>query len=222
MTVPVLIDYPVLDAALKARFYTGPGGRATLWTGSDQCQYCYGTNPSFARGTAGVRLETDGELNLGMALANQCVNAVAWSGIVQIDATPYIDDLALKLRVINANLYDPSHQKTAVVERGFDLVKGGLIPQIETFTYDVKPQIARIRQMVAASAPPDQAARIDQVLASITADSAVIAETRGVRVTFQATVPDDVAPAVSQALASVTGGQGELELTMPAAAALQH
>ncbi|MGH7934721.1 MAG: hypothetical protein ACREQN_16380 [Candidatus Binataceae bacterium] len=220
MRVPVLIDYPLLDAALKARLYTGPGGSAALWTGSDQCQYFYATNPRFERGTKGVRLETNGDLNLGMALGGQCLNAVEWSGIVQIDAAPYIDHLALKLRVTNANLYDPSHQKAALVERGFDLVKGSFIPQLETFTYDVKPRIARLKQVVVASAPSDQAARIDQVLASLTADSAVIAEDRGVLVTFEAVVPDDMAPAVSQALASLSAERGEVELAAPAA--LQH
>src|ERR1700689_4595752 len=87
--VPLTIDYPTLGAALKRQIYDAPGGRAILWQGTNDCEFLYAENPRFATtGTAMVDLESDGEMGLGVPLADKCVNPISWKGIIAIDATP--------------------------------------------------------------------------------------------------------------------------------------
>jgi hypothetical protein len=191
--IPLTIDYITLREALKRKLYTAPGGRAPLWNGSDDCQFLYAENPEFSRAdsSANVKLETATSLGLGLGVANQCLNAVNWSGIVEALGTPYIaPGLKLKFHFTDLNLYDSRHQKTELISQGFDLLKNNLIPQLDGFSYDLNPSIQQFSALVADSATPEVADRIRAAIASITAEPAIAALDDGIRVTVVITVPD--------------------------------
>jgi hypothetical protein len=191
VTVPLTIDYLTLGAALKRQIYDAPGGRAILWQGTNDCEFLYAENPRFARGGAAmVELESDGELGLGVPLAGKCVNPISWKGIIAIDATPYLaPNLTLMFRVSDINLYDRQHRKSLIVGRGFDLIKGNFIPRFETFKFDLRPPIEEFRTLAEEAAPPDQAARFRQTLATVHGVGPAVAAGDGVRVTLGLTAP---------------------------------
>jgi hypothetical protein len=198
--IPLTIDYITLREALKRKLYTGPGGRAELWNGLSDCQYLYAENPEFSHATAGgaatVRLETDNSLGLGVAMGDQCLNAVQWSGIVEALGVPYIaPGLQLKFHFTDLNLYDTAHRKTSLASQGFDLIKGYLIPRLNDFSYDLNPAVQQLVAMITDSIPPDAGARVRTAIASLTAEPNIVALDEGVRVTLVMTVPDVPAPA---------------------------
>ena len=191
--IPLTIDYITLREALKRKVYTAPGGRAPLWNGSDDCQFLYAESPEFSRAdsSANVKLETATSLGLGLGVANQCLNAVNWSGIVEALGTPYIaPGLKLKFHFTDLNLYDAQHQKTTLLSQGFDLLKNNLIPQLDAFSYDLNPSVQQFSALVADSATPEVADRIHAAIASLTAEPAIAALDDGIRVTVVITVPD--------------------------------
>jgi hypothetical protein len=198
VTIPLNIEYITLAEVLKHRVYGGTGGRAELWTGSDQCQYLYVTNPRLARLDAALKLETDGELALGVAVAGKCVTPVTWSGIVEVALQPYVGaDLAIKFRVTNINLYDSRHEKSVLVGRGFDLIKGNLIPRIETFSFDLKTPLHQIEDLAQAAATPDVAERVTSALSTLRPKSAVVPEDDALRLTLELNVEEVAMPAPS-------------------------
>ena len=72
--------------------------------------------------------------------------------------TPYLTpNLTLMFRVSDINLYDRQHQKSLIVGRGFDLIKGNFIPRFETFKFDLRAPIEEFRALAEEAAPPDQA-----------------------------------------------------------------
>ncbi|HEY9158891.1 transglycosylase SLT domain-containing protein [Candidatus Binatus sp.] len=198
--LPLTIDYIALREALKRNLFTAPGGRAQLWNGIDDCQFLYAENPEFSRATAGgpatVKLETANSLGLGVSMGSQCLNAVQWSGIVEALGVPYIaPGLQLKFHFTDLNLYDSAHQKTELVSRGFDLIKSYLIPQLDGFSYDLKPAVAQLGAMVADSVTPEAADRVRAAIASLSAEPDIVALDDGIRVTLVMTVPDVPTPA---------------------------
>jgi hypothetical protein len=207
--IPLTIDYITLREALKHKLYTGPGGRAQLWNGLDDCQFLYAENPEFSRAPAGgaatVQLETANSLGLGVAMGSQCLNAVQWSGIVQALGVPYIaPGLQLKFHFTDLNVFDSAHQKAQVVSQGFDLIKGYLIPRLNDFSYDLNPSVKQLSAMVSDSLPQDAGDRFRTAIASLTAEQNIVALDDGVRVTLVMTVPDIPAPAIPAAGASPT------------------
>ena len=191
ITVPITIDYSTLGAALKRQIYDAPGGRAILWKGNNDCEFLYAENPRFATsGAAMVELESDGELGLGVPLADKCVNPLSWKGIIAIDAAPYLTpNLTLMFRVSDINLYDRHHQKSFIVGRGFDLIKGNFIPRFQTFKFDLRPPIEEFRALAEEAAPPDQAELFRQTLATVRGVGPALAAGDGVRITLGVIAP---------------------------------
>jgi len=198
VTVPITIDYLTLTAALKAQIYTAPGGIAALWKGSDDCQFLDAENPAFSPATPRLRLETASSLGLGVAFGGRCVSPIAWSGIVEAESEPYIaPGLRLRLRIADLNLYNAEHQKTLIAGKGFDLIKQYLIPELETFTYDLNPAIQQLGALAEDASAPEVAARIRTAIASVRAQPQIQVLAEGVRITLVITVPDFPAPAAS-------------------------
>lgn len=191
ITVPLTIDYLALGAALKRQIYDAPGGRAILWQGTNDCEFLYAENPRFAAsGQATVELDSDGELGLGVPLAGKCVNPISWKGIIAIDATPYLTpNLTLMFRVSDVNLYDQRRRKSFIVGRGFDLIKGNFIPRFETFRFDLRAPIEEFRALAEESAPPAEAERFRQALATVHGVGPTVAAADGVRVTLELSAP---------------------------------
>ena len=210
--IPLTIDYITLREALKRRLYTAPGGRAPLWNGADDCQFLYAEHPEFARAdeSANVKLETAASLGLGLGMAGQCLNAVQWSGIVEALGTPYIaPGLKLKFHYTDISLYNSQHQKTDVLSQGFDLIKNNLIPQLETFSYDLNPSVQQLSALVGDSATPEVADRVRAALATLTAEPDITALDEGIRVVLVMTVPDS--PILAPDHSAATPSPAELE-----------
>ncbi|MGZ6253573.1 MAG: hypothetical protein ACXWM1_10935, partial [Candidatus Binataceae bacterium] len=175
--VPLTIDYLTLGAALKRQVYDAPGGRAILWKGTNDCEFLNAYNPRFSLGAAAVELESDGELGLGVPLAENCVGPLSWKGIIAVDAAPYLtSDLTLMFRVTDINLYDRQHQKSLIVGHGFDLIKQNFIPRFQTFKFDLRAPIEEFRALASEAAPAGQAASFKQALATVHSVGPAIAE----------------------------------------------
>ncbi|HVA79293.1 MAG TPA: lytic transglycosylase domain-containing protein, partial [Candidatus Binataceae bacterium] len=102
------------------------------------------------------------------------------------------------------NLYNAMHQKTLIAGQGFDLIKQYLIPELETFTYDLNPAIRQLGSMAEDAAMPETAARIRAAIATVRADPQIQVLAQGIRITLVVTVPDFPAPAASQTPAEPT------------------
>jgi len=195
--VPLRIDYLTLAAELKTTIFTGPNGRAEIWKGSDACQFLDVSKPRFLKDSSGLVLELDGTLSLGLPLIGKCIAPFTWTGIADLTVDPYLaPDLSLKLRVTDINLYDVHHKRTLIAGHGFNLVKGSVIPRIETFEFDLKPPLDELIELVRLGAPPDVAQRVKAAADSLTPIPPVIADSDSIRVALQMTIPATAPTAV--------------------------
>lgn len=197
ISVPLKIDYMVLDAAIRQRLYTAPGGRAEFWRGSGDCGYFTAHDPRFSRAGAAVRVETAADVNLALNVAGECLNAAQWSGIIRTDGAPYIEGLALKFRVTDLNFLNPDRMPGPLSGRAFDLVKGNLIPQLAAFSYDLAPYVRQLNGALDSAADRE----MRSALASLRLGPQVTAENDGVGLTLEFSAPDRLlTPAASNAL----------------------
>jgi hypothetical protein len=189
--VPLTIDYYALTAAIRHQLYTGPGGRAPVWNGASPCQYFNATDPMFSHAGEALKFETAASLALGVSVGDHCVGPVEWNGIIEAETSPYLaPGLQLKFHVQDLNLLNPQHQKTLIVGKGFDLIKGNLIPLVETFTYDLNPAVQQLSALAEAASTSDVAERVRTAMATLRSDPQVTANEDGVRITLIITVPD--------------------------------
>jgi hypothetical protein len=198
LRIPLHIDYVMLDAAMAHQLYTS-GGRAELWNGGDNCQYLYAENPRIKQGRGAIEIDSDGTLNLGLAVAGKCLSPLAWSGVMAASSNPYINGFALKFRVTNIDLYEHDGGKSLLVGRGFDLIKSGFIPKLETFSYDLSPAIGQLRELARLAVAPEAQARLAAVLDTLTLEPGVAIEADGVRLVMDVEAPPEPAVPASPA-----------------------
>jgi hypothetical protein len=197
--IPLTIDYLSLTESLKQKLYTGPGGRAPLWNGPNECQYLYAENPAFGRAAARVKLETAARLELGIGFGGRCISPIAFDGIVEAETTPYIEGLAVRFRIEDMNLYNAAHQKTFIAGRGFDLIKEHLIPRLQTFAYDLNPALRQLGALADQATTPAVAERVKHAMSTLRAEPQVAALDEGIRVTLVIETPDVPAAAATRA-----------------------
>ncbi|MGH7948429.1 MAG: hypothetical protein ACREQF_04320, partial [Candidatus Binataceae bacterium] len=203
--IPLTIDYVTLDASLARQMYTGAGGRADLWRGADECQFLNAEHPRFSGAADKLRLNTGANLSLGLKVGDRCVTPIEWSGIVESDATAYIDsNLSLRLRVTDLNLYNREHEKTLLVGGGFDLIKQQLIPRLDTFSYDLKPGVHELAELASSASPPPAAERVKHAVNTLRADPKVTPVDDGLRVTLIITVCDFPSPGATPTAGPLT------------------
>ena len=92
-------------------------------------------------------------------------------------------------RVSDINLYDQQHQKSLIVGRGFDLIKDNFIPRVQTFKFDLRAPIEEFRALAEEAAPPTQAERFKQTLATVHGVGPAVAAPEGIKVTLGLTAP---------------------------------
>src|SRR5579883_2894930 len=187
--VPLTIPYFTLSQALKAQLYSSAGGRADLWRESE-CRYLYAQRPRFSRAGNLLRLQSDAYLNVGTRVGSECINAVAWQGIVEAIAAPYVTpDWKIKFRVQDLNLYNFQHEKTLLAGRGFDLIKGYFVPPLEQFSFDLKAPLIQLTQLVEAGSSEQSRPQLRQALAAISTVPPAIAGAQGLRVSLRVPLP---------------------------------
>jgi Transglycosylase SLT domain len=207
--VPLTIPYLTLAEALKAQVYTAPGHRAELWRESE-CQYLYAENPRFSRDGDLLRMESDAYLNVGTLVGSNCINAIAWQGIAEAVAVPYVTpDWKLKFRVRDLNVYNFQHQKTALAGRGFDLVKGYFVPSLEQFSFDLKTPLTQLTQLAELATPDNDRPRLRQGLATMSTVPPATMSADGLRVMLRMNVP--TAPAAGVAPRSQPLTQADID-----------
>ena len=76
-------------------------------------------------------------------------------------------------------------RQTPLASRGFDLVKGYLVPALEQFSFDLKTPLTQLSQLIEAGTPDDYRSDLSQALATLSAVPPAVASDRGLRVTLR-------------------------------------
>ena len=188
LAVPLNVDYQVLDAAVSARFYTGPGKRAEFWDGADNCGHFFATDPHFSRRGVAMQLRTHSDIEAALPLAGQCLSALSWTGDLAAIAQPRIDNATLKLLITDVNFYNPDGTSGSLGNNVVSLIRSAFVAQLESFSYDLRPYLERLHHL-ADNAPPS-AADLRKALASMQLGPQVIPQDDGLTFTLKLTVPD--------------------------------
>jgi hypothetical protein len=190
LEVPLDLDYRLLDAAVRQRFYAGPGGRAQFWSASDGCGHFYATNPRFSRSDQSVQLASQGDFEAAIALAGQCLNAMSWAGNLVATASPRITDFTLRFRVTDLNFY--SADGAAIGGGAFTLIKNGVIAELGNFSYDLGPHFRQLQALADELPPTPAASEVKAVLASLRLATRVVAQDDGIEAVLQMDVPESL------------------------------
>lgn len=202
LELPLKLDYLLLDAAVKQRYYAGPGGRGQLWNGDDNCGHFYADNPRFSRSGPNVQLESQGDFEAAIGLSGQCLNAMSWSGNLVATTSPWITGYALDFRITDLNFYDADGN--AIGGAAFGLVKQALIDELGSYSYDLRPHLRQLQALTDGLPPTVAGKEVKAALASLRLAPRVVPQDDGIEVALQLDVPESL---LSASVAPLTAAE---------------
>jgi hypothetical protein len=146
---PLTVDHEVLGAALRKHLHGSAQEGLDLWRTADGCG-------SFVLRDAAVtpvggRLKIAGPAagGAGIALFGLCWANVSWTGHVEVLARPEVGaDWQLRLRDLEARLYDSSGRTRGIAARFWAVVKGWVEAELSTFAVDLAPPVTELTALL--------------------------------------------------------------------------
>ncbi|MGH7319507.1 MAG: transglycosylase SLT domain-containing protein [Candidatus Rokuibacteriota bacterium] len=146
---PLTVDYPLLRSAIGKHLHEQSGGELELWRSADGCGSFVLRQPTVDPGDGRLRISGRGAARVGFSLFGFCLAPVSWDGYVDIVGRPEIGrDWQLRLRELDAQLYDLNRQQHGIASRVWSLVKGWAESELSTFTFDLGPPAEEVKALL--------------------------------------------------------------------------
>jgi hypothetical protein len=189
VTFPIVVDYPLLAAAVEHDLRLESDGTAVLWGQSGSCRYVALREIRLSPADGRVRLIARASARVGFGLLGFCVGPVLWDGYLETVATPEMRPRwRLGFQDLDSHIYDVDRRPTALTSRLWEVVKGRFEESFDDFTFDLAPPVEEARALLRASVDADRAATVLRLLETMR-PVRVVAGDAGVEVRIAVDLP---------------------------------
>lgn len=152
--VPLELDHAFLRQALLTQVYTLRDGSVRVWDDGSGCNALILTNPRVQSAGTRLRVLSDGMARVGTAVGERCLNAVDWSGTVELLEEPSLDphEPVVRFRVVDSHLVGTDGRKQ-IVGTLWDWVKQSAHPRFAAVTIDLRRPLAELRDFLPSVLP---------------------------------------------------------------------
>lgn len=155
---PLTVDYEVLRVAVQKHLQEEARGGAKVWRSADGCGSFAVREVSVEPADGRLKITGPASGNAGFSLFGFCWGNLSWTGRAEILARPEIGpNWQLRLRDLDAELYDPSGHKQGIAARLFAVVKRWVEAGLSTFIYDLHPPVKELAALLGSFASQDGA-----------------------------------------------------------------
>lgn len=168
LSVPLQIDYRLIEKVLVAQLYTGKDNTAELWNDRQGCSYLRLSKPKVKGKNGQIQLLNEVQARLGTGLGGQCLTVLEWAGVLETLQQPTLDagHSVLSFPVVSATAYDhEGHHLT--INKLQDLIKRFAEPKLAAIKIDLTESRDDIEKTLAHFLPKDTAADVKKILQSL-------------------------------------------------------
>lgn len=168
LSVPLQIDYSLIEKVLVSQLYTGKGNTAELWNDRQGCSYLRLSNPDMNGKNGQIQLLNDVQARFGTGLGGQCLTVLEWSGILETFQQPTLDagHSVLSFPITSATAYD-REGRHLTIDKLQDLLKRFAEPKLAAVKIDLNESRGNIEQTLAHFLPKDNADEVKEILKSL-------------------------------------------------------
>lgn len=187
ITMPITLDYELLNGLLVQTSYTDPGQTAQLLYEGNGCLELRLADPKFSGEAEVINLLTDVYIHLGTPLGDSCLMPYQWNGSIQVSQIPKLDSQSwdLTFQTVDTKIFSAD----GTVIESFDMVFQRLLPLINEHMQDFSIKLANpvedLRTFILPMFTPDARIQAEQLLDSIR-PGAVIANEKSLIVNIHA------------------------------------
>jgi hypothetical protein len=187
--VPLQLDFPFLRTLLLAQVYTLRDDTVRVWDDGSGCNVMILSNPRVDAAGGRLRVRSDGRARVGTAIGDHCLNALDWTGTVEVLEEPALDATApiVRFHVADTNLYGTDGKKW-ITGTVWDWVKQYVHPRFEAVTVDLAQPLAELRDFL-RTVLPDGGEAAQRLIDSLRLVEAAVTDS-GLRLDVRFDVPE--------------------------------
>jgi len=194
ITFPLVVDYPILESALRRSIGMVDENGVELWGSVGDCHWAVLDELALTGGGGTIRVTGKGSTVVGFRLLWFCVSPVAWQGEIRFTTRPVVgNDWQLRFQGLAAEARDQSGAPSRVANAALELAKSQLEKRLQEFHFDLAPPAEEAKALVRAAATSERAAPVIAALDSLRPIETV-ADDVGVRVRVALDVPESETP----------------------------
>ncbi len=147
ITLPIIIDYPLLRVLTIHTAFTGPNQTAQVLDVEDGCTTVTISDPQFTAHEGLVRFETFVNLRAGKSFGDHCFMPVSWQGYLVLFQQPQIDpeNWQLSFKTIDSIVYNRHHQPEKIIGILWKLMRSWVYPYLDQIHIDLTPPVADLK-----------------------------------------------------------------------------
>jgi hypothetical protein len=169
VTLPIRIDYPLLQSLMLADLFTQPGPSLILRDPADNCRQIRLADPRLAMDNSRIRLEMAVNMTGGTSVGNSCLFPVQWEGYTRVYAIPRLDRKNWRLRLDwqDSQLLTSEKQPALVMDKLWQVFEGRVFNQLNALSLDLAPPVEELKPLLLAMTPEATQSRILQLIDSL-------------------------------------------------------
>lgn len=146
-TLPLSIDYPLLQSLTIQAAFTDPGKTARLFKSNDGCTSVTISDPYWREQNGKLQLETRVALTAGKGFGDSCLFPVEWQGYVHLDQMPVIyPNWQLGFQPLASAIFDIQRKPALLSGVITKLVEQWVFPYLAQIRIDLAPPVADLKQ----------------------------------------------------------------------------
>ncbi|MDP5052507.1 MAG: hypothetical protein NWP69_01845, partial [Congregibacter sp.] len=168
VTVPLRIDYPLLQQLMIMQMFTGTGASRELLNDPSGCSEIFLREPLLASTESKLELLANLSARIGVGAKGSCATMLSWEGRIGISGSPEIrnDGTALGFAPERVWLMDPGGQP--LVNNQLQALADSSVRAIfSRFTVDLVPQLQSIGDFLPAVLPRHSQAQIAALISTL-------------------------------------------------------
>jgi hypothetical protein len=189
-TVPMTIDYPLLNALVAQTSFADVGQQAVLLHRQEGCREVVVSSPRFFAEDQKLFLEIRIHLQYGLGLGSVCLFPLTFDGFLIVRKTPTIDpeDWTLRFVTESSSVLDTERRPARLANLAWSMVEEHVLVHQEAISVDLGPPIKDLRDFLPIVMPRDQPELVLEMLASLHPETVAI-EPLGLRLENEIIVP---------------------------------
>ncbi|WP_020681139.1 transglycosylase SLT domain-containing protein [Marinobacterium rhizophilum] len=151
LSVPVTLDYRILDQALNEQLLPGAGRSVELVTDSSRCNGLRLSSPRIEGSDGGqVRIRTRISTRTGIPAGDRCMLPLEWNGVIETLHQAYIDRNrpAIDFRIVDSRILKTDQQTQAVPGVIWGWIKDFIQPRFDAVTVDLAPAVTGLEDLM--------------------------------------------------------------------------
>ena len=150
VSLPVTIDYPLLQNVLISNAFTEEGNSATLFNEGGGCIYLALSTPRVTESNGQVELDIRVSARAGTPLGGTCYTPVEWNGHLVLYQKPSIDPETwqLSFTTVGSTLLGPNRQPAKVTDLLWTLIKPHIWSYIAGIQINLMPPVTDLKNFI--------------------------------------------------------------------------